>query len=263
MPLFTNLASRAGSAAQSLWEASGQLVQPTLRLGVTGLARSGKTVFTTALVHHLTRGTNLPAFRASAEGRIRRAHLAPQPDDAVPRFPYEEHMEALTAARRWPQSTNRISELRVDIAYERKGGWRTGPGSLALDIVDYPGEWLLDLALLDAGYAEWSRQTIARSRSPERLVMAAGWHEALASFDPAGSADEMMAARASEAFKQYLMVLRADDEAVATTPPGRFLMPGDLAGSPALTFAPLDLHAGAADCAGELRGPHGAAVRSL
>ena len=55
-----------------------------------------------------------------------------------------------------------------------------------------------------------------------------------------------MAARASEAFKQYLMVLRADDEAVATTPPGRFLMPGDLAGSPALTFAPLDLHAGAA-----------------
>ena len=246
MPLFNNLASRAGSAAQSLWEASGQLVQPTLRLGVTGLARSGKTVFTTALVHHLTRGTNLPAFRASAEGRIRRAHLAPQPDDAVPRFPYEEHMEALTAARRWPQSTNRISELRVDIAYERKGGWRTGPGSLALDIVDYPGEWLLDLALLDAGYAEWSRQTIARSSSPERLLMAAGWHEALASFDPAGSADEMMAARASEAFKQYLMVLRADDEAVATTPPGRFLMPGDLAGSPALTFAPLDLHAGAA-----------------
>ena len=70
-------------------------------------------------------------------------------------------MEALTADRRWPQSTNRISELRVDIAYERKGGWRTGPGSLALDIVDYPGEWLLDLALLDAGYAEWSRQTIA------------------------------------------------------------------------------------------------------
>ena len=29
-------------------------------------------------------------------------------------------------------------------------------------------------------------------------------------------------------------------------PPGRFLMPGDLAGSPALTFAPLDLPADAA-----------------
>ncbi|MCB8821161.1 YcjX family GTP-binding protein [Microvirga rosea] len=244
MSVLTNFASRAGSAAQSLWEASGQLVQPSLRLGVTGLARSGKTVFTTALVHHLTRGTNLPAFRASAEGRIRQAHLAHQPDDTIPRFPFEEHMAALTDARRWPQSTNRISELRVDVEYERKSGWRTGPASLTLDIVDYPGEWLLDLALLDADYAEWSRQTVEASRRRDRSAVAAPWHAALREFDPAGSADEMQAAKASEAFKNYLLSLRSSEEAVATTPPGRFLMPGDLAGSPALTFAPLDLPAG-------------------
>ncbi|QRM31056.1 YcjX family protein [Microvirga sp. VF16] len=243
MSVITDLASRAGSAAQSLWEVSGQLIQPSLRLGVTGLARSGKTVFTTALVHHLTRGTNLPAFRASAEGRIRRAHLAHQPDDAVPRFPYEEHMAALTESRRWPQSTNRISELRVDVEYERKSGWRTGPASLALDIVDYPGEWLLDLALLDAGYAEWSRQTIEASRKRDRVGAAGPWHETLKTLDAAAS-DEMLALRASEAFKDYLTALRAGSEAVATTPPGRFLMPGDLAGSPALTFAPLDLPRG-------------------
>src|SRR3712207_4194989 len=120
VPLLTDLASRAGSAAQSLWEASGQLVQPSLRLGVTGLARSGKTVFTTALVHHLTRGTSLPAFRASAEGRIRQAALAHQPDDAVPRFAYEEHLAALERDRRWPQSTTRISELRVAIDRSEK-----------------------------------------------------------------------------------------------------------------------------------------------
>jgi len=239
--VLTNIASRAGSAAQSLWEASGQIVQPSLRLGVTGLARSGKTVFTTALVHHLTRGTNLPAFRASAEGRIRRAHLAHQPDDAIPRFPFEEHMAALTADRRWPQSTSRISELRVDIEYERKSGWRTGPASLALDIVDYPGEWLLDLALLEADYAEWSRQTVEASRRRDRSALAAPWRGVLAELDPAGPPDELLAAKASEAFKAYLSALRSSEEAVATTPPGRFLMPGDLAGSPALTFAPLDL----------------------
>ncbi|WP_114184231.1 YcjX family protein [Microvirga aerophila] len=244
MSVITNIASRAGSAAQSIWEASGQLVQPSLRLGVTGLARSGKTVFTTALVHHLTRGTNLPAFRASAEGRIRRAHLAHQPDDTIPRFPYEEHLTALTEDRRWPQSTNRISELRVDVEYERKAGWRTGPASLALDIVDYPGEWLLDLALLDADYADWSRQTVEASRKRDRAAIAAGWHEFLKTIDPAGPADEVLAAKASDAFKSYLQALRAGEESVATTPPGRFLMPGDLAGSPALTFAPLDLPMG-------------------
>ena len=60
MASLTDLAARAGFAAQSLREAGQNLVQPTLRLGVTGLARSGKTVWTTALVHHLMRGTPMP-----------------------------------------------------------------------------------------------------------------------------------------------------------------------------------------------------------
>ena len=241
MSILTDLADRTGSAIGSLWSAAGQLVEPSVRLGVTGLARSGKTVFTTALVHHLTEGTALPAFRPQAEGRIRRARLAHQPDDAVPRFPYEEHVASLVTARRWPQSTTRISELRVDIDYERGAGWRSGPAGLALDIVDYPGEWLLDLALIDATYQDWSRQILEASRRPARQTIAAPWHGTLQNLDPAGAADESVAARASDTFKAYLAALRAGPEAVATTPPGRFLMPGDLAGSPALTFAPLDL----------------------
>ena len=241
MPFLTDIAQRAGSAAQSLWDASSQLIQPSLRLGVTGLARSGKTVFTTALTYHLLAGSSLPAFRPSAEGRIRRARLEHQPDDDVPRFPYEEHVAALTEDRRWPRSTTRINELRVEIDYERGSGWRSGPATLALDIVDYPGEWLLDLALIDADYREWSRQTIDASRRPDRAAIAAPWLASLSALDPASPADEAAAERASEAFKAYLTALRAGPEAVATTPPGRFLMPGDLAGSPALTFAPLDV----------------------
>ncbi len=246
MSFIADFAARAGAAAHALREASGQFVQPSLRIGVTGLARSGKTVLTTALVHHLVRGTALPAFRASAEGRIRRAVLAHQPDDAVPRFPFEEHLSALTAERRWPASTDRISELRLDLEFERRGGWRAGPATLALDIVDYPGEWLLDLALLDASYVDWSRRTIEASRRSDRAGIAAAWRASLAALDPAGEADEMRAKEASAIFKDYLAALRAGPEAVATTPPGRFLMPGDLAGSPALTFAPLDLKPGEA-----------------
>jgi uncharacterized protein len=239
--ILTDFAQRAGFAAQSLWDASSQLIQPSLRLGVTGLARSGKTVFTTALTYHLLNGSTLPAFRPSAEGRIRRARLEHQPDDDVPRFPYEEHVAALTEARRWPRSTTRINELRVEIDYERGSGWRSGPATLALDIVDYPGEWLLDLALIDADYRDWSRQTVDAARRPDRAAIAAPWLAGLGALDPAGPADEAAAERASEAFKAYLTALRAGPEAVATTPPGRFLMPGDLAGSPALTFGPLDL----------------------
>ena len=37
---------------------------PTVRLGVTGLSRAGKTVFITALIHGLTRGGRFPVFEA-------------------------------------------------------------------------------------------------------------------------------------------------------------------------------------------------------
>jgi predicted YcjX-like family ATPase len=45
---------------------------------------------------------------------------------------------------------------------------------------------------------------------------------------------------------------RDDVYALSTLPPGRFLMPGDLEGSPALTFAPLPLEPGAEIAAGTL-----------
>ena len=70
-------------AAQALAEFGVHLFNPVIRLGVTGLSRAGKTVFITALVHGLVRGGRFPIFEALATGRIARAHLAPQPDDAV------------------------------------------------------------------------------------------------------------------------------------------------------------------------------------
>ena len=68
---------------------------PTMRLGVTGLSRAGKTVFIAALVRNLIEGGRLPFFEPYAQGRITRAFLEPQPDDAVPRFDYEAHLEAI------------------------------------------------------------------------------------------------------------------------------------------------------------------------
>ena len=49
----------------------------------------------------------------------------------------------------------------------------------------------------------------------------------------------MTARRLAEEFTGYLKACKADDRALSTLPPGRFLMPGDLEGSPALKFAPL------------------------
>jgi hypothetical protein len=237
----SGLLDSARLAALSFADAIMGWSQPTLRVGVTGLSRAGKTVFTTALTHHLLSGSPLPLLRASAEGRSARARLAPQPDQGVPRFAYEAHLSTLLGeARAWPHSTRQISELRLVIDYESKTGWSGGPSTLTLDIVDYPGEWLLDLALLDMSFTEWSRRTLADARKAHRIAAAGEWLALTATLDPAAPESEAEAERAARAFKGYLATLRADPQMVAVTPPGRFLMPGDLEGSPALTFAPLE-----------------------
>ncbi|MBO0752807.1 MAG: YcjX family protein, partial [Bradyrhizobiaceae bacterium] len=214
------------------------LIQPKVRLGITGLSRAGKTVFITALVHGLARGGRFPVFEALAEGRIARARLAPQPDDAVPRFDYENHVKALVSDRVWPQSTRQISELRLVIEYQSQSG---AMRELVLDMVDYPGEWLLDLPLLSKSFETWSAETLDSSRRGPRRQLAAQWHGHLATLDAAGPADEGAAIAAAAYFTDYLTACRNERFALSLLPPGRFLMPGDLAGSPALTFSPLDV----------------------
>src|SRR5205823_12923619 len=157
---FQEIFEEARLSARALWDYGDGLFNPTVRLGVTGLSRAGKTVFITALIHGLTRGGRFPVFEAYDTGRIARAHLEPQPDDAVPRFDYESHVRTLIEERRWPNSTGDISELRSDIDYQRQNG---ADSTLTLDIVAYPGEWLLDLPLLNKSYEQWSAESLAQS----------------------------------------------------------------------------------------------------
>src|SRR5206468_3670655 len=177
-------------------------------------------------------------FEAFATGRIARAHLAPQPDDGVPRFAYESHLDSLIGERQWPHSTVEISELRLVIDYQRQNG---AERTLTLDIVDYPGEWLLDLPLLDKSYEQWSAESVALSRQLPRAPLAAQWHAHLATLDPRAGEDEQETLTAANLFTGYLRACRDERFAMSLLPPGRFLMPGNLAGSPALTFAPLEV----------------------
>ncbi len=248
-------ADEAALIASNAAAFAGDLLHPTIRLGVTGLSRAGKTVFITSLIHNLVHGGHLPLFRPFASGRITRAYLQPQPDDGVPRFDYEGHLAALRGdTPHWPESTTRLSQLRLTLDYEPDGfvARNLGRGELNIDIVDYPGEWLLDLPLLAKSYQAWSRETLALSRHKARSKAARKWHAHLATLDPAAPADEHSAIAASDLFKGYLKSCREDHLSLSTLPPGRFLMPGDMDGSPALTFSPLDIEDGGPAPSGSL-----------
>jgi hypothetical protein len=242
-------------AVAGLRDLAAGLAHPALRLGVTGLSRAGKTVFITALLQALLKGGRLPGFAAMREGRITRAYLEPQPNDEVPRFRYEDHLAALAAPdRHWPAGTRAMSQLRLTVEYRSAGflARHLGRGRLHVDIVDYPGEWLLDLPLLHLSYAAWSAATLAASRRMPRSTHARGWHDHLGTLDALAPADEAEAIRAAGLFTAYLASCREAGISPAAVAPGRFLMPGDYAGSPLLAFAPLDVAGDAVFPAGSL-----------
>ena len=69
-PRRSDSSNRPGSRRWRFAEFGEGLFHPTVRLGVTGLSRAGKTVFITALVHGLLRGGRFPVFEPLAGGRI-------------------------------------------------------------------------------------------------------------------------------------------------------------------------------------------------
>ncbi|MDB5622292.1 MAG: YcjX family protein [Devosia sp.] len=243
----TTIVDELGIALANLADSATGAFTPTLRLGVTGLSRAGKTIFITALVHNLLTGGRLPGFAVMAENRFIGARLAEYPEATIPRFAYEQHLDALTGANPyWPEGTRRISQLRLVLKYQ-SAGWLSGmrgPTTLNLDIVDYPGEWLLDLPLLGLSFEQWSAEALERAQRPVSLRQAASFLDLLGATDPKAEANDLAAERLAAAFTDYLRRSREDD-ALSTLPPGRFLLPGDLEGSPALTFAPLPMTPGA------------------
>lgn len=216
---------------------SGGLIgsEVTVRLGVTGLSRAGKTVFITSLVANLLDRDRMGQLLGVANGAVQAAYLQPQPDDTTPRFEYEAHLAALKAdAPFWPQSTRNVSQLRVTLKVQPTGllGGFAGPRLVHLDIVDYPGEWLLDLGLLDKSYAQWAVGVLTGIAGRECAV------EFLAhQVDSAAKFDETVAQDLASKFTTYLHAAR--DGGFSDCTPGRFILPGEMEGSPALTFAPL------------------------
>ena len=236
-------------AAANLTDFASDMAEPSLRLGVTGLARSGKTIFISSSLHNIIHGGRLPRFDAHANGRIGSAEISPQPDNLIPRFRYEDHIADLTDKRVWPSSTSRTSQVRLSLRYQSTDAIKRTLKSdrLALDIVDYPGEWLLDLTLMDLDYRTWSSRSFDQAKKPlyrthasEWLTYADGIEQLLS--DPEKGDEpvlETIARQTANNFTVYLLAAKKARGAYALLTPGRFLMPGELQDSPALTFAPL------------------------
>ncbi len=216
-----------------------------INLAVTGLSRSGKTAFITSLVNQLiNEGNNsrLSFFDPVHQGNFIAAKRIPQQHLSIPRFDYDKAISSLTSdTPSWPEPTHGISELRLAIRYQPKKSllkYATDMATLTLDITDYPGEWLLDLPMLNQTYEEWSEQTQALLTATPRNKFSQEFIAKVGEIDPFAIADEDLLAQLSKEYTELLHVFRYD-LGLSVIQPGRFILPAELAGAPILEFFPF------------------------
>ncbi|MGI9520233.1 MAG: YcjX family protein [Hyphomicrobiaceae bacterium] len=219
-----------------------ELTTPTVRIGITGLSRSGKTVFVTSLVKTLLDQCGRPNLPTDLIHGFR-AFLEPQPDDDLPRFPYEKNLQVLTSdSPTWPESTRRISQLRITLEWDAQDWARRNAGisrRLHIDLIDYPGEWLVDLGILPLSYTQWCATLELLPDVKHRDNATELWRAYQNQQREDAAPDEHVAMKGAELYRNYLNSQRKNDPAIRLITPGRFLLPGDLEGSPLLTFFPL------------------------
>ena len=190
----------------------------TLRLAVTGLSRSGKTAFITSLINQLLHinqegNAHLPLFEAARNQSILAVKRVPQQDLSIPRFDYEANLnDLMNNPPQWCQSTLGVSETRLAIRFERQSGLLRHfkeRGTLYLDIFDYPGEWLLDLPLLNLDFQQWSLEQ-AKITSGVRQQFAQDWLDKLKKLDLSAVVNEDVLAQIAKSYTDYLLACKAE-----------------------------------------------------
>lgn len=241
------LRDAALAAERRVREAVGQ---DRVRLAVTGLTRAGKTVFLTALIANLLAAGQgrhtLRAFEQAAGGRLRGARLKPAGIETVPRFDVHAHLAALAAdPPAWPGRTEDLAtlELTLDVSRRFNPLGSLPPRGITLELLDYPGEWLLDLPMLTQDYSVWSAATLARLRAPARRPATGAFLAFVDALPAQAPEDEAVARRGFALYRDALRACR-DTLGFRFLQPGRTLNPGPRGEAPILWFFPLPHPAG-------------------
>ncbi|GLP94834.1 YcjX family protein [Paraferrimonas sedimenticola] len=232
-----DILTRIASKSQQLAVRS---LDKQVKLAVTGLSGAGKTTFITGLVNQLLNASpeSLPLWDLAREGRLVSVTRVPQPDLNIASFDYQSALSQLSAQPpAWPHSTRKLTQIRLAIRYRSEHPlWSTlsDTQTLYLDIVDYPGEWLLDLPMLAMDYRQWS-QTMAQVLELCPQAELDKFRQACQALGE--SVGDETLARVSEQYRDLLLYLK-HERGLSYLQPGRLILPGDLEGTPLISFFP-------------------------
>ncbi len=202
----------------------------SIKVAVTGLSRSGKSVFLTSMINQLIANDKLPFLNEKLK-RSFKARLLP-PDSVYSRFDYYSKLnEFRKSDPAWPKSTKSVSRTTLELEFKSEYALLENQ-IIRLELIDYPGEWLLDLAMLGTSYEEWSKYMIELARESKRAKFSKDW---LLAID--GDIDSFSEERLFDLYSEYIKNLYY--HGFSFVQPGRFVEPGDMKNDPILTFCPL------------------------
>ncbi|MBN8431931.1 YcjX family protein [Microbulbifer salipaludis] len=213
---------------KSHWAAE-RLLDKRICIGITGLSGAGKSTLITSLIYQLSHPdqAQLPGFAPALNGRLLGAELHPALDTGLPLFEYPRCLEALTAnPPRWPESTRDLSALELHVHLRGRRLGRDYRQKLILELRDYPGEWLMDLPLLQMDFATWCRHQRDLLDGASRADLAPGLLGELRGIAPeavieAGRLDSLW-----QNYRQFLRDCRSERK-LSYLQPGRALLDND------------------------------------
>lgn len=201
------------------------------KIAITGLSRSGKTVFITSLIDQLLYQDKILSITAS-KPPFKTTIKSPLAN--IKRFDYYTLIHQLKHEHIWTKGTDEITHTILEIQTKSRFAF-LGNSTFKIELIDYPGEWLLDLALLDMKYKTWSKKIITWLKNVDD-DKAKSFLKTLNSLTSNLNTKEVELSIHRE-YKELLIHLKSNHYSQLT--PGRFIMPSDLTNDPILVFAPL------------------------
>ena len=197
------------SFVQATNRLTSKIVYDYISIGVTGFSGSGKSTFITSLIHQLKYSNEalLGGFLPARDENIIGVKLLPI--YGLELFDYQHGIDALSSnPPQWPAPTTESSGCIVEITYKRKVPFYKPFFSeitkLKVEIRDYPGEWLLDIPLLDQTYLEWCVEVEKLYQQPQQKQLIGSLQSELLSISPYEILTDNEIKKLFDRFRQFL-----------------------------------------------------------
>lgn len=209
---------------------------------ITGLSRSGKTMFFTALMSLFGQRVNqttdqLPLLKSLPKDLVESFELRPIQGETI--FPLNDCLTQLQKGE-WPSSTDQIYGFELVIKLRQTHllkKWVSATNEVVFCFYDYPGEWLTDLPMLNKSYIDWSNAAWSQQLNPPQKFYAQDWQDFVSAynFDLSPSPERIKAY--TESYRLFLNL--AKQNGITLLQPGSMLMESHIFDWQHHGFAPL------------------------